>query len=822
MNILESQYMQLLPVGSIADKVNELLQSHKRVVVTAPPGAGKSTLLPLTILHAVPNGKVVMLEPRRIAACQIAGRMASMLGERVADTVGYRVRFDSRIGHNTRLEVVTEGILTRMIVDDATLEGIDTVIFDEFHERSLASDTALALVREIQQIVRPDLKIVIMSATIDAASICSAIGAPLVESEGKMHDVEIRHGEEATPENCAEIVARTVSMAHRCHEGDILAFLPGQAEIMRCAEMLGSALGDTVVCPLYGLLSPQQQREAIMPDSHGHRKVVLATPVAETSLTIEGVRVVVDSGLCKSLVFDARNSLSRLETVRISLDMARQRSGRAGRVAAGVCYRLWTKATELRMNDSHTPEILNADLAPVTLDIAAWDGSRIADLPWLTLPPRAHIVQAQRLLQGLGAVDLNGSITPHGTKLQSIPCHPRIAQMIAVASTAEEKCLAADIAALLEERDPMAADNSADINLRISMLRSTRRRGNAGGRWNRIISIAAQYSKLARTSATDNCAPDPFVTGRLIAHAYPERIALADGHCCFRLASGNRVNIDTGDALSAYDSLAVASLGARIFLASPLRIADIADMATAYDNISWNSREGRVVAQREMRIGTLVLSSQPLHDAGREKIMETVIAAVKREGLSLLDFDDAVQRLQHRVAAAAEWHPELSLPDVGTGAILSHADEWLPLYAAKASTAAELHKIPLCDVIWGMLGYEQQLAVDRIAPAAIRVPSGSSIRIDYRPGAEAPVLSVRLQECFGMTDTPRIDDGRRPLLMELLSPGFKPVQLTQDLASFWQNTYFEVRKELRRRYPKHYWPDNPLDAEAVRGTRRTK
>ncbi|MGN1238214.1 MAG: DEAD/DEAH box helicase, partial [Muribaculaceae bacterium] len=296
MNILESQYMQLLPVGSIADKVNELLQSHKRVVVTAPPGAGKSTLLPLTILHAVPNGKVVMLEPRRIAACQIAGRMASMLGERVADTVGYRVRFDSRIGHNTRLEVVTEGILTRMIVDDATLEGIDTVIFDEFHERSLASDTALALVREIQQIVRPDLKIVIMSATIDAASICSAIGAPLVESEGKMHDVEIRHGEEATPENCAEIVARTVSMAHRCHEGDILAFLPGQAEIMRCTEMLGSALGDTVVCPLYGLLSPQQQREAIMPDSHGRRKVVLATPVAETSLTIEGVRVVIDSG----------------------------------------------------------------------------------------------------------------------------------------------------------------------------------------------------------------------------------------------------------------------------------------------------------------------------------------------------------------------------------------------------------------------------------------------------------------------------------------------------------------------------------------------
>ena len=340
MNIFNSQYIHTLPVGAIAAEVNTTLAAHSRIVVTAPPGAGKSTLLPLTILDSITDGKVIVLEPRRIAACQIAERMASMIGERVGDTVGYRVRFDTKVSHNTRIEVVTEGILTRMIVDDSTLDGISAVIFDEFHERSLASDVALALVREVQQLLRPDLKIVVMSATIDADAICRAIDAPLLVSEGKMHEVEIRYSEEATPENCATLVARTISMAHRSHEGDILAFLPGQAEIMRCIELLGTALPDTVICPLYGLLSPAQQREAILPDSNGRRKVVIATPVAETSLTIEGVRVVIDSGLCRTLVFDARSSLSHLETVRISMDMARQRSGRAGRVATGVCYRL--------------------------------------------------------------------------------------------------------------------------------------------------------------------------------------------------------------------------------------------------------------------------------------------------------------------------------------------------------------------------------------------------------------------------------------------------------------------------------------------------
>ena len=347
-----------------------------------------------------------------------------------------------------------------------------------------------------------------------------------------------------------------------------------------------------------------------------------------------------------------------------------------------------------------------------------------------------------------------------------------------------------------------------------------RDRTNAG-RWNRILNIASQYLRIAKVSAVDNNAPDPFITGRLIAHAYPERIAVADGHCTFRLASGNRATIDASDHLSGYDSLAIASLGSRIFLASPLRLNDVADMATGYDNISWSSREGRIIARHEQRIGALVLDSSPLSGSGIEqKRIEVICNAVKREGVSLLSFPDDVQRLQHRIAAASEWHPELFIPDVSTEAVLSRSDEWLPLYIGKASTAAELRKIDMKEVIWGMLPYETQLEIDRIAPASVRVPSGSNIRIDYRPGAEAPVLSVRLQECFGMTDTPRLDGGTRPVLMELLSPGFKPVQLTQDLANFWQATYFEVRKELRRRYPKHSWPDNPLEAPATRTTRR--
>ena len=818
-----------LPAAEIAGTVDALLAEHASLVVTAPPGAGKSTLLPITILEGLGEGKVLMLEPRRLAARQIAERMAWLLGEPVGRTSGYRVRFESKVSSATRIEVLTEGILTRMLVDDPTLEGVSAVIFDEFHERSLNSDLALALCRETQRQLRPDLRIVIMSATIDTDAICRELDAPLVEGKGRMFPVKIISEEtDATESNAAEAVVRAVRRAHREQEGDILAFLPGEAEIRRCAEMLGDSLVDTEVHPLYGMLSPEAQRRAIAPGER--RKIVLATPIAETSLTIENVRIVVDSGLCRKPVFDPQSGLSRLETVRISRDMARQRTGRAGRVAPGVCYRLWGPGTEARMEENRRPEILETDLSQTVLAIASWGGCGAEELSWLTAPPGASLRQAKGLLLALGAVDASGGITASGRRMAALPCHPRIAHMLVRAQKPEEKALAADIAALLEEKDPMAQEGAGtDLGARISALRRARRERREGRAWGRIARIAEQYRALCRC-AEDNTDPDPYAIGALVAAAYPERIAKEhkDGCGRFLLACGDPAFTEQDDPMAAYEWLAVASLNARegadgrIFLAAPLDPEDLGDMLTQRDNVSWDSKAGTVVARRETRIGGLIVSSRPLSDVSRDVIAGIICEAAARDGRSMLDFSDEVGNLQRRVAAVAAWHPELELPDLSTDAVIQRASDWLPPFLGKATTAQELNKIDLSQALWTLLDYKQQQAVDRLAPTHITVPTGSRIRVEYRQGAELPVLRVRLQECFGLTDTPRVDDGKRQVLMELLSPGFKPVQLTQDLRSFWENTYFEVRKELRRRYPKHSWPDNPLEADPVRGTGRRK
>ena len=854
-----------LPASLIADDVNSALQTHNSLVITAPPGAGKSTLLPLTILSSLGDGeKILMLEPRRLAARQIAERIAQILGETVGETVGYRVRFESKVSKRTRIEVLTEGILTRMLVDDATLYGVSIVIFDEFHERSINSDLALALTRQAQEIIRPDLKIVIMSATIDACGICAALKAPLIESEGRMFPVELHYADEDTdPRDIAAVAASTTIEAYKKHEGDILVFLPGQAEIERCFELLSNSQPITTttphhltIHPLYGNLSPENQRRAIAPSAPGERKIVIATPIAETSITIEGVRVVIDSGLCRQVVFDARTGLSHLQTVHISMDMATQRMGRAGRVAEGVCYRLWTKASEHLMAEQRKQEIEEADLAPMVLDTAAFGESDAEALPWLTMPPRAGVFKAKELLMSLGAIDENGNITPIGKRMAALPCHPRIARMILATtnlttstsqgvhlsqvhqqhlttSTSHHNTtsLACDIAALLEEKDPLSETGGTDLTLRLSALRAARRKGQMG-RWQRIAKIAAEYRRMAHTDE-DNRDPAPTEVGLLVAHAYPERIARSTNSIgSYRLASGANVQLDATDQQSAHSWLAIASLhsapGAtgRVFLAAPLDPEDLnAEFVKEVDNISWDTKQGCVVMQREQRIGKLMLSEKPIHDADKEQVKSIVCEAMKKDGLTMMAWSEkAVEQVQRRVAQVAAWHPELALPDVSTEHLLSTAADWLPFYLEEGgrvkSSVQELRKLNLAEIIWNILPYEAQQEVDRLAPTHIEVPTGSRIRIDYRTGAEAPVLSVRLQECFGMERTPCVDDGKRPVLMELLSPGFKPVQLTQDLASFWQGTYFEVRKELRRRYPKHYWPENPLEAEAVRGVKR--
>lgn len=766
-----------LPAAGIAEELSSLLTQHNNVVVTAPPGAGKSTLLPLTVLrnlHRISGsevGKVVVLEPRRLAAIQIARRMAWMLGEPVGKTVGYRVRHESRVSAETRIEVLTEGILARMLIDDPTIEDKSVIIFDEFHERSINTDTAFALARESQQLIRPDLRIVVMSATIDTAAICTALDAPLLRSEGRMFPVTITYTDNlpwTDLREMPEVIVRTIIQAHRQDEGDILVFLPGEADIRRCQELMGTSLTATDVCPLYGMLSAEQQQRAIAPSPDGRRKIVLATSIAETSLTIEGVRIVIDSGLCRRMVFDQRTGLSHLQTTQISLDMANQRSGRAGRVASGRCYRLWSKATELRMDECRKPEIEEADLASMLLDVAAWGETDAARLPWLTPPPPANVTQGTSLLQILGAIDDKCRITCHGRKLWQHPYHPRIAQMLVMAKGADEQRLALHIAEVLE-----APPSS----------------------WR---------SHFYQPGA-----------GRLIACAWPERIAMQqdNGVGYYRLASGDRATVDASDPLSSNRWISIASMnanaGGRVFLAAPVSPDELTDHIQERDNISWDKAQGCIVAQRERRIGSLVVSSRPIHDGNHDLIVQTICEAARKLGTSMFDFNDDVLALQRRIAAVALWHPELLLPDVSTDKVLKECESWLPIYIGKSTTTTELKKIDLCYALWGLLTYDQQQSVDRLAPTHLYLPYGKRVRVEYRQGAELPIVRVRIQDCFGLNETPRIDGGQRSVLMELLSPGFKPVQLTQDLHHFWESTYFEVRKELRRRYPKHSWPDNP-------------
>lgn len=817
-----------LPAYAIAGELNRLLRENGRVIVTAPPGAGKSTVLPLTILDGLPApGRILMLEPRRVAARQIAGRMAWLLGEAVGETVGYRMRFEGKSSSRTRIEVLTEGILTRMLVDDPGLEGVSVIVFDEFHERSLNCDEALALALQCQSLLREDLRIVLMSATLDADGLSARLDAPVLEGDGRMFPVDVvRASVEADPGDCVPAVARAIREAHSRHEGDILAFLPGEAEIRRCAESLDGSLGGTRVFPLYAMLPSEAQKQAMAPSAPGERKVVLATSIAETSITIEGVRVVVDSGLCRRVVSDAASGLDRMETVRISKDMAEQRGGRAGRVAPGVCYRLWSAATEAHMDAVRVPEILRADLCRVALDAAAW-GEDMMSLPWPTPPPAMGAVRARSLLESMSAVGADGRITAHGKALAALPCHPRIAQMIVCAASPRAKSLAADLAALLGELDPLKGMAEVGVDLRLNALRRARRDSRTGGAWARVVRAAGQYARMAR-AGEDNSEADPYEVGALIAAAYPERVGQSwhDGAGRFRLSGGEMAALDPSDPLCACEWIAVADMHAKpggvgsIFLAAPVSPDDLGGIAVTRENVFWDAKAGRAVARMETRVGVLPISSSDISSGMQDALLGVICATARKDGLSMFDFSDGVRELQRRICAAATWHPELGLPDVGDESILSSAGEWGPAFVGRACTVGQLKKIDMREVIWSRMTYGQRREVERLAPSHVAMPDGRRGRLQYRHGAEAPVLRVRLQECFGMTDTPMVDDGRMPVLMELLSPGYKPVQLTSDLRSFWSGTYFEVRKELRRRYPRHSWPDNPLEAVPTHGVKR--
>ncbi len=818
-----------LPVREIISEVREHLKNGNTLIVNAPPGAGKSTLLPLAIYKApwLEGKKVLMLEPRRLAARSIAARMSSLLNTELGDTIGYRIRFENRISATTQIEVLTEGILTRMLHSDNSLEGVGLVIFDEFHERSIHADVALALCREAQQVLRPDLRILIMSATLDMPQLTALLKAPAVVSQGKQFPVEVVYGNGVDMLLLPELMARTIVKASKEKDGDILAFFPGEGEIKKCETLLRKELTEFSIHPLYGQLPFHKQQAAILPNKSGKRKVVLATSIAETSLTIEGIKIVVDCGYGRTSKYDPNSALSRLETVMISKDSADQRAGRAGRLSPGTCYRLWTKATQQQLTPHRVPEILEADLTALVLDMAKWGISNINQLTWLSPPPNGTVAQASELLHELDALE-NGRITEHGKKIHALPCHPRIAHMLLLACEHDTQKLATDVAAVLEERDPLPRESGIDINLRIEALRKFRKEESTGGKLSRIEKVAASYRKLLNIEP-DNDAFDPFETGILLAYAYPERIACArpGNNAQFQMSNGKLAMAGHRDELAHEAWLAVAHVDARdgmgkIFLAAPLNPRDLAPLVKEKDIITWETRKGGLIATRELRIGSIVLQSKPLPSVDTAHLTRVITDAIKLEGDQLLNFDEKVKQWQNRVLSLRRWRPDEGWPDVSTPALLTTNEEWLSPYLTKIKKPEDLKKIDLLEVFNAMLGWELQKKLDQLAPESFKVPSGSVINVHYPSPGEAPVLAVRLQEVFGLAETPTVNNGKNKMVLHLLSPGYKPVQITADLKSFWDSTYFEVRKDLKRRYPKHSWPDDPWTAEAVRGVKRKK
>jgi ATP-dependent helicase HrpB len=834
-----------LPIDSALPALRAAIGAHANAVLQAPPGAGKSTGVPLALLADGPlqSGKIVMLEPRRLAARAVATRMAQMLGESVGQTVGFRTRLESRTSRNTRIEVVTEGILTRWLQRDATLEGVAMVIFDEFHERSLNADLGLALCLDAQAQVRDDLRILVMSATLDTAAVAHLLGgAPVVSAAGKAFEVQTRWVAASVASrgqreiDIATRTARTIAQALEHEPGDILAFLPGQAEIRRAQQQLeASGLPHGVsVLPLFGDLSVAEQDAALRPGDAQHRKVVLATNIAETSLTIEGVRVVVDSGLARRARFDPSTGMSGLETVRISRASADQRRGRAGRLGPGVCYRLWSQAEHASLPAQTAPEILEADLAPVALDLAEWGVSDPRALRWLDPPPTATLAQARDLLRSLDAIDTQGRITPHGRALARLGTHPRLAHMIVHGGELGLQRLALEIAAVLGERDLLrwsAGRRDADLRLRVEALRRGRVddphvaadvRVDGGARQRALRSVEVLQRQLeSRAAASSETDAD---IGRLLAFAYPDRIAQSRGAGGRYLLSGGRgARLADAQSIAQAEFLVVADLDAGerealIRLAAPLPRAtletDFTSLIEHRQRFEWDVREQAVIAQDERWLGAIRLGEQRLEDPDSARVLSALLGGIRELGLDALPWTKEARALRQRLTFAREVDTQTprAWPDVTDSALLATLDEWLAPWLTNMSRRDHLARLDTTAIIAALLDWNQRQRLDEIAPTHLQVPSGSRIPIDY---SAAPTVAVRLQEVFGLSTTPAVGGGRVPLTMQLLSPAQRPVQVTKDLASFWARGYAEVKKELKGRYPKHYWPDDPTTAVAT-------
>jgi ATP-dependent helicase HrpB len=836
-----------LPIDSLLPAIRDTLAEKTRLVLVAPPGAGKTTGVPPVLLNApwLMQRRIVMLEPRRLAARAAARRMAAMRGEAVGDTVGYRVHLDTKVGPRTRIEVVTEGVLTRMLQRDPTLSDVGVILFDEFHERSLHADLGLALTLHAQRLVRDDLRLVVMSATLDGRQVAATIDAPVLVAEGRAFHVDTHYRSPRERERVEDAVVWTIHDSLASDSGDILVFLPGGAEIRRTADRLSESFADPRVDirPLYGDLSGEEQDAAIAPSPAGRRKVVLATNIAETSLTIEGVRVVIDSGLARAPRYSPRTGLTRLQTVRISRASANQRCGRAGRTGPGVCYRLWHRADDAQLIPQSTPGILDADLAPLALELAAAGIDDPAELTWLDAPPSGALAEARTLLRLLGALESaeRPVLTAHGRELAMVTLHPRLAHMVLRGRAMRKGALACNLAALLSHRDPLRSlapgrPVGADVRERLAALANEQLHLDArvdSGALSMIRREARQLRQRFGESAPREQPGDNRVdaslagtdeTGTLLALAYPDRIARrrpgGDGR--FLLANGTGARFDRAQALADEEWIVVAetdgaSPEARIFLAAPVtleRLLDVgASQLTATDEVGWDEASARVRARRVTRLGAIVVREQELRDVPHALVCDALLGAVRERGIEALHWTDGARQLRERLAFLH--HHDAAWPDVSEAALLSSLDAWLAPQLADAGAISDLQRVDLGASLRSLLSWKQLTQIDALAPTHIDVPSGSRIPVDYS-NPDAPTLAVRLQEVFGCENTPSVFGGRVPLTLHLLSPAQRPVQVTRNLGAFWRGSYAEVRKEMRGRYPRHEWPEDPAHATPTR------
>ena len=835
--------MSRLPIEDVLPALRRTLTEGRNALLTAAPGAGKTTRVPLALLDAswLEGKSLIMLEPRRLAARAAAHRMASMLGEPVGATVGYRMRLDTKVGPKTKIEVVTEGILPRLLQQDPALSTYAIVVFDEFHERSLQTDMGLALCLESQRLFRPDLRLLVMSATLNCGPVADLLGqAPVIACEGRLFPVETRYLDQPLSGHLDAAVVQSIRRSLAQDQGSLLVFLPGMAEIRRVEQkLLDLKLAPNIlIAPLHGDLQQEAQDRAIAPAPAGTRKIVLATSIAETSLTIDGVRVVIDAGLLRVPRFDSRSGLTRLETIRVTQDSAEQRRGRAGRLEPGICSRLWTSGEHQSLAPCRPPEILDSDLAPLLLELAQWGTANPAELSWLTPPPAGTVAQARELLTDLGALNIEGQITAHGRRMAELPLHPRLAHMLLKALSLQLTDLACELAALLSERDILrdpSGRRNADLRLRLDILHGAydyaagatidraacQRVRRTADLWQR------QHLRAARSDRQGSLDE----TGLLLALAYPDRIAQRQrgNDARYLMANGRGAVFANPDLLGSEDYLVIADLDgsgqwAKINLAAPVQLRDLetlyADRIQVIDEVSWDEAAQMVRGTRQRRLGSLILSARGLSKPDPWTISAALLEGIRLAGLDRLAWTPELRQWRARVAFLRRIEGQESRwPDLSDQALLQTLDDWLAPYLTGLTTFDRVATLDLTQPLRALLSWEQQRQLDRWAPTHLTVPSGSNVRVEYET-PDLPVLAVRLQEMFGCKDTPRLVDGKIPVMLHLLSPARRPVQITKDLSSFWRSTYLEVKKELRGRYPKHSWPDDPLIAPPTTKAKR--